>query len=436
MNVVESDTRRDLDFQARKTLARNDQGGYTIPTAGLYPYQWNWDSAFVALGFAMFDMDRALRELETLFNAQWRNGFVPHIVFRVDDPGYFPGPAVWGCGKTPDSSGISQPPVAASIVWRLLRRSRDDSHRRRVKALFPALLAWHRWFRACRDHERIGLVTATHPWESGRDNSPEWDAPAARVDTSAVAPYERRDLRHAAAAMRPKQADYDRYIALIEYGRGRGWDQGAICRRGPFRVADVGMSMIFLRANRDLLRLAECCGDGGAAAEIRGWIKHGEERIDDLWDEDKRCYCSLDLDSGRHSGYVTSASFLCFYAGAGDRRRRADMDAHWRRIAGGVKHMAPSLDPGAAEFDPVCYWRGPCWAIMNFLIAVGFAETGREDFLRRLHEDTKKLIETQGFYEYFNPLTGKGSGGDEFSWTAAMWLAWAGREKMPDWLSQ
>ena len=34
---------------------KNDRGGYTVPTAGLYPYQWNWDSAFVALGFNQFD---------------------------------------------------------------------------------------------------------------------------------------------------------------------------------------------------------------------------------------------------------------------------------------------------------------------------------------------------------------------------------------------
>ena len=436
MNVVQLDDHRGLDTRAKKVLLGNDRGGYTVPTAGLYPYQWNWDSAFVALGFAMFDMDRALLELETLFNAQWENGFVPHIVFRVDDPGYFPGPAVWGCGKTPDTSGISQPPVAASIVWRLLGRSRDDEQLRRIRALFPALLAWHRWFRECRDHARLGLVTVTHPWESGRDNSPEWDAPAAAVDTSAVTPYQRRDLQHAAAAMRPKREDYDRYIALLEYGRGRNWEQGEICRQGPFRVADVGMSMIFLRANRDLLRLAEYFDEDAAAAEIRQWVAHGESRIDDLWDERRRCYCSLDLNSGRHSGYVTSASFLCFYAGVGDQLRRAGMDEHWRRIAGCAKFMTPSFDPGEAEFDAVCYWRGPCWAIMNFMIALGFAETGRREFLRRLHDDTRALIEDHGFYEYFSPLTGMGNGGGEFSWTAAMWLAWAGREAMPDWLLQ
>ena len=29
-----------LDQRAREVLEGNDKGGYTIPTAGLYPYQW------------------------------------------------------------------------------------------------------------------------------------------------------------------------------------------------------------------------------------------------------------------------------------------------------------------------------------------------------------------------------------------------------------
>ena len=31
-----------------ENLAKNDRGGYTVPTANLYPYQWNWDSVFAA----------------------------------------------------------------------------------------------------------------------------------------------------------------------------------------------------------------------------------------------------------------------------------------------------------------------------------------------------------------------------------------------------
>ena len=32
-----------------------------------------------------------------------------------------------------------------------------------------------------------------------------------------------------------------------------------------------------------------------------------------------------------------------------------------------------------------------------------------------------------GFREAFDPRTGEGLGGRDFSWTAAMWLEWAGK---------
>ena len=108
-----------LDDQARMILTRNDRGGYTVPTAGLYPYQWNWDSAFAAWGYSTFDVDRAWLELETLFSGQWDDGMVPHIIFHRRESGYFPGPEVWATGRTPPTSGISQPPVAAILVRRV-----------------------------------------------------------------------------------------------------------------------------------------------------------------------------------------------------------------------------------------------------------------------------------------------------------------------------
>ncbi|MEP0320426.1 MGH1-like glycoside hydrolase domain-containing protein, partial [Bauldia litoralis] len=81
-----------LDLRAKEILRTNDRGGYTVPTAGLYPYQWNWDSAFVALGFAAFDIDRAWTEVESLLASQWPDGMVPHIIFQRIDDSYFPGP--------------------------------------------------------------------------------------------------------------------------------------------------------------------------------------------------------------------------------------------------------------------------------------------------------------------------------------------------------
>src|SRR3546814_8422825 len=89
--------------RARSVLRGNDLGGFTVPTRGLYPFQWNWDSCLVALGWSTFDEPRAWTEIETLFSGQWPDGMVPHIVFHRPDPGYFPGPEAWGIDRNPAS---------------------------------------------------------------------------------------------------------------------------------------------------------------------------------------------------------------------------------------------------------------------------------------------------------------------------------------------
>ena len=98
--------------QARAILRRNDRGGYTVPTDRLYPFQWNWDSAFVAMGWATFDEARGFTEVERLLEGQWDDGLVPQIVFHAPSDDYFPGPSVWGMQHAPPTSGITQPPVS------------------------------------------------------------------------------------------------------------------------------------------------------------------------------------------------------------------------------------------------------------------------------------------------------------------------------------
>ncbi len=413
-----------LDRVAISILKKNDRGGYSVPTAGLYPYQWNWDSAFAALGYAAFDRDRAWRELESLFAAQWEDGFTPHIVFHVDDPGYFPGPSEWRTGRNPQTSGITQPPVAASVA-RWLWESGDGSDRDRLERLFPRLLAWRRWFARYRDPLKNGLALATHPWETGRDNSPEWDAPAAQIDISAVGSYERRDTSFVNHDMRPLKEDYHRYVAILQFGREHRWNHSVIAEFGPFRVIDVGMSMIQLRATRDLLSLATILGRQDEADELRALVGLGEAGVGYLWDDGIGAYCSRDLATGASSGVITSASFLAFYAGVGNADEHSRLIAHLRRIGKRVRFLAPSCDPEHAAFDPRRYWRGPAWVVLNFMIGLGLAEQDHADCALRIKEDTRALIEKSGFFEAYCPLTGNGVGAGDFSWTAAMWLHWA-----------
>ena len=112
--------------KAQDILNENFQeGGYTIPSKKLYPFQWKWDSGFIALGYAHFDMSKAKKEIETLLNAQWSNGFIPHIVFHVDSNTYFPGPEFHKSTLNPSASkkfsstGMTQPPVIGFVLERI-----------------------------------------------------------------------------------------------------------------------------------------------------------------------------------------------------------------------------------------------------------------------------------------------------------------------------
>lgn len=404
--------------QAMQILRDNDRGGYTVPTASLYPYQWNWDSAFAALGFATFDEDRAWQEIETLFEAQWPDGMAPHIVFRVDEPTYFPGPSVWqgDLGPLP-SSGISQPPVAGTIVRHMAAGSPE-----RAKALLPKIDAWHRWFHAARDPQGLGITAITHPWESGRDNLPNWDRPGQAVDTSTVGDYERRDTAMVDPEMRPLKEDYDRYLALVYFGRERGWDRDLVAAETPFFVADVGTTAILLRAERDLLAMGEAYGEIDVDA-VRDRIALMEDGFERLWNPEIKAYCSLDLRTNELAETASSASFLAWYAGIDSHHD--ELISELTRYIAAAQFAVPSFDPEHALYDPIRYWRGPVWLMMNWMIAHGLADFGRDDLYDRIRADSLALIQKSGFAEYFSPADGQPCGGDSFTWTAAIWLAWA-----------
>ena len=425
----------ELDEQARAILRENDRGGYTVPTARLYPFQWNWDSAFCALGFATFDIDRAFREVETLVEGQWRgdrngsanDGMIPHIVFRRPDPDYFPGPDAWGThGLHPPgmpTSGISQPPVLGSVLPVLAVQNPE-----RAKPLIEATLRWHAWWHRARcDEVDDGVVsTIVHPWESGRDNCPDWDAALDRIVVPDDLPaYTRRDTSHIDADQRPHRAQYDRYMTIVKFGRDHGWSPDAF-RNGPFRVADPGCHFILMRAERDLAALCMTLGIDGADEALERY-RRLRAGCDHLWSREAGGFVARDRANGAMSAAASSASMLCWYGGAGTTLQR-ERSLQTLRAMLKVEHALPSWHPDDETFEAVRYWRGPVWAVVNRMVALGLADEGHADLAARIQRDTRRLIEGAGFFEYFDPVTGRGLGGDRFSWTAAMWLHWAREE--------
>src|SRR5690348_13332347 len=135
--------KRVLAADAARILHANDRGGSTVPSAKLYPHQWNWDSAFAAIGWSHLDPRRAARELAMLARGQWQDGLVPHILFDPASEHYQPGPAAWktigapGAPADVRTSSITQPPVAATAARVVLERSGGD---REVEAALRALV--------------------------------------------------------------------------------------------------------------------------------------------------------------------------------------------------------------------------------------------------------------------------------------------------------
>lgn len=421
---------------ARAVLRRNDRGNgcFTVPTAGLYPFQWNWDSGFVALGWGTFDADRAMRELETLFTGQWANGMVPHIVFHSEtEDSYFPNWPFWetdrnaGAPRRPRTSGITQPPVVGFVLAELARR--HPELRNRAAHLFPKVVAYHRWCYRFRDPEREGLFFFYHPWETGRDNSPLWDAPMNRIDLSRLQlpAYQRRDLDHADAKFRPTRDHYDRFVALLELGKRFRYDGEGIAAESPVLIQDSLMNALLIRSNAALIELgADLKLDTG---ELREWHQQSSYAFEKkLWNADLACYVPYDLRAEAQIARREVGGVASLFAQTAAADRVAALATVLRDWQTRGFLLCPSNDPDDAGFDPLRYWRGPVWPQMNWLLARGLAHYGENELSQAVDDDLRHSIERQGFYEYFDPrravnetLT-EGYGGNHFSWTASTFL--------------
>ncbi len=439
---VTAGTRAVLRDRAAAVLRGNDEGGWTKAAPRLYPHQWSWDSAFIAIGWAHLDAGRAMAELEQLLAAQWPSGLVPHIVFRAA-PGvpYFPGPEWWDCavpqaGPAPAlrTTGICQPPVhalALQRIWELTPQALRPEIRARLRALYPRLVRWHGYLATQRDPEASGLVTVWHPWE-GTDNSPRWDRALARIEVADPGPYTRLDTSQLPdPSQRPADWDYDRYLWLTVQLRKYRYDDAQIYRHHPFLIKDVFFSAVLVAANAALLDLAEVAGAGHEDRRQLGrWLERGREGLARCFDAGSGLCLDYDVRAGEQIRLRTFAGFAPLFARTLDAGQRAaqlrlldsgdfcgDPRLRWR--------LLPSTSPAEAAFEPRNYWRGPVWPVINWLLWHSLSQLGCSGRAGELRRDALGQIAADGdFAEYYEPFTGRPLGSQRQSWTAAVALDW------------
>jgi hypothetical protein len=399
-----------------------------VPSARLYPHQWSWDSAFIAIGLARIDQHRAQLELATLFGAQWQDGRVPHIVFDPDTPAdaYFPGPRFWAPGSPVvplrATSGIVQPPVHARAVWEVYHRATDRAAAADfLRRMYEPLCAWHDYLTTQRDLGGAGLAAIVHPWESGMDNNPAWDAAVrAACAGGATPPAARTDLRHVPAAQRPGDDDYAAYLDLAARYRDVAYSDADLVPEHGFVVEDPLFNGVLAWSEEALARIAAVIGANSRWHTERATAL-GVALAEGLYDPALGLFVPRDVRTGRQIPVCGVAGLAALVSPGLPTATVARTCAHLT-APGFAGALLPTLDRRAPEYDPQRYWRGPSWANTTWLVIQGLRRHGEYARADALRTGLLEAVAAEGFREYYDADTGAGAGTTSFSWTAALVL--------------
>jgi glycogen debranching enzyme len=436
---------------ARSILEKNWNGRFTIASPTLYPHQWSWDSCFIAIGKSYFNVNQAMKELESLFAAQWKNGMIPHIVFDESKKTYFPAADFYNITRSENApknvgtSGMTQPPVHSIACYYIYQNAQDKTRVKEfLKNAYPKLMSFHRYLMTDRDPEKSGLVTILHPWESGLDNSPIWDEPLSRIQVKEedLPKFERLDIIavDGAAETRTKQWMYDRFIFLIQLMRRYKYDEKKMYENMPFKIKDIVFSSIFYVANKFLAKIADII-DEKDTQEIKKWISRTEQNFykyffpfhhqqqqnsGRMGSNEESLFYNYDLIKKDWIKRKTISSLIPIYTGLLSKED-AEVILRWSTHAhfcgeDSYCHTAtiPSTDLEVSYFKPMTYWRGPVWINTNWMIWLGMLKYGYTEEAELIRSGVFELAKNHGFREFYDPYKGQGLGGKDFSWTAAL----------------
>lgn len=242
----------------------------------------------------------------------------------------------------------TQAPHGAFMLWLMYLRSRDVAL---LRMAYPALARNHRWWRANRDPDGIGLVSCGTS-----------DVGEALYKGTAFGARNETGMDNSATH---DEAVYDPVTRTLS-------------------TIDLGLNCALALDAEMLALIAAELGEAGEAAEFACLAEDTRGKIRaELWDEARGIFANRQ----RRGGFVKSLGPTSFYpllcgAASEDQARRlldhlADPD-----LFGG-----PYMIPNATRDDPAyaenVYWRGRIWGNVNYFVwhglrRYGFAEAAED----------------------------------------------------------
>jgi glycogen debranching enzyme len=387
----------DLLSANRITVGENRYTAPSLDTADFgrkdYANQFLWDSCFHAIAWRWFDPQMAQDELLSLVSRQVSEGadagMIPHC-------NYWHGGGEW-LWQQADRSAITQPSLIASAAILVFERSQDRSF---LSAIYPQLSTYHDWFDRRRDPDHDGLVCIIHPWESGGDALPRWDA---SMGFEHFSHETGRTARHKLATV------------IVELQT----DPAKLAEQGCFHVEPMDYNAI--RA-ADLEALGKIAHVLGKQEEAERWQERANAVRVAFQSKMTVNGKPYDLDGLDERPIIQdSAGQLVTLFGGCPTPEQAKLLVDQLQEPRFWTPFPISTSPTDAEtFAPDTYWRGNVWASINWLIHQGLRRYGYHDLADELVIRSLGLLRQSGFWEYYHPVTGQGLGGSRFSWSAVI----------------
>jgi putative isomerase len=331
-----------------------------MPSLGTYRGVWNWDSAFHAVGLALWDPNLARDQIRILFDKQLPTGALPDVIFED--------------GRI--VTNFTKPPVMAWAVEVVDRRSPDTEF---LKAMYPKLIRLGEFFEQHRGGDMDGLFFyggAHAGMDSGWDNAIRWDG--GYVDSK---PDEKR-------------------------------------------LWAVDLNCYMVSHYRALASIARRIGDRGGDKKWRGKAETLAKQINDrLWDDAIGAYVDRDRVTHANGPALSPATFMPLFVHIAPPERAARL-AKLAEDPSEFYPGMPTAAYSTTGYDSKAYWRGPMWVNVAFFALKGLLDYGYRDLAERMRSNLVGWMEhSDGLYEYYDSRSGKGLGARDFGWSSAFALS-------------
>lgn len=306
-----------------------------------------WDAAFMTLfgkyGVNVFPFQRTL---DNFYANQHKDGYICRAICETEKGDRF---------TRHDPAGTG-PNILAWAEWENFSITGDLD---RVRAVYPAILAYHRWLRKNRTWPD-GSYWSTG-WACGMDNQPR---------------------------LQPA------YSHRFSHGH-MVWADACIQQ---------------LLSAKCLLRMADVTGEQEGRLELRTEVETLTAIINDkLWDKETAFYYDLWKD-GRRNGVKSIGAYWALLAGVVPGERLDAFVAHLANPAEFNRpHPIPSLSADHPDYSVAgSYWRGGVWAPTNYMVLKGLRRNGYHDLaydiaLRHVEMVTQVFRETGTLWENYAP---------------------------------